>query len=119
MAKQENSLVSDSGIDTVLSDDVNFKGTLKFNTSLKVKGKLEGEIQSKDGKLIIGENAEVKAKILANKVSNLGHVIGNIDARDSLEIFSGAKVEGDIATTDLIIERGALLNGQCKMKSQI
>ncbi len=104
----------ESMIDTVLAEDINFKGTMKFSKSLMIKGRFEGEIDA-TGHLIIGENAVIQATIKAGDITNLGEIIGNVEAIDKLEMFNDAKLTGDIVTPELYIESGCLFNGNCKM----
>ncbi len=104
-------------INTILADDIFFNGTLKFTTSLKIKGKFEGEIDAK-GHLVIGKNASVKANIKARKVTIYGKVKGNIEASELIELYNNAELEGDITTPDLIIESGCKFNGNCKMTAK-
>lgn len=101
-------------IKTVLAEDIKFTGSLKFSTSLKIKGGFEGEIDS-TGHLVIGKNADVKADIKAKRVTIYGKVKGNIEVSDKVEIFSGAEMIGDIKTPDLVIQSGCLFNGNCIM----
>lgn len=101
-------------IQTVLAEDIKFTGSLKFSTSLKIKGGFEGEIDS-TGHLVVGKNADVKADIKAKRVTIYGKVKGNIEVSDKVEIFSGAQMIGDIKTPDLVIQSGCLFNGNCIM----
>ncbi len=101
--------------ETVLAKDIKFKGVLRFKKSLRINGHLEGEIQAEEGSLIIGDQAEVKAKVSINQLYNYGKMIGNVQAKHSVSIFSEAEVTGDIATKGLIIDPGGFFNGQCNM----
>ena len=116
MAKLKEKGFDEENIDTVLAEDINFKGKLKFSDSLMIKGSLEGEIEAKEGHLYIGEKASVKANIEASSVSTMGKIDGNIKAKDFLELFSEGAVKGDIATSAIYIEKGALFNGKTIMK---
>jgi cytoskeletal protein CcmA (bactofilin family) len=104
-------------INTILAEDIKFNGTLKFSTSLKIKGEFEGEIDS-TGHLVIGKNANVKANIKAKKVTVYGKITGNIEVSEKIEIFSGGSVYGDIKTPDLFIQSGCIFNGNCVMTSK-
>jgi len=60
MAEQVQDIEKD--ITTVIADDLEIQGTIKFKTSVMIKGIFEGEIFS-DGLLVIGPTARVKATI--------------------------------------------------------
>lgn len=115
MAKDNNSLnIDESMIDTVLADDINFQGTMKFSKSLMIKGKFEGQIDA-TGHLIIGPAAVVNASIRAGVVTNYGQINGNVEGTERLELLNNAKLTGDVKTPELIIESGCHFNGNCAM----
>lgn len=110
-------IIDEKSINTVLAEDISFKGTLKFSTSLMIKGNFEGEIDA-TGHLVIGPKALVKAQIKAATITNYGEIIGNVEATEKLELISGAKLTGDIKTPDLYIEYGCIFNGNCSMPTK-
>ena len=116
MGKIKETGFSEEKIETVLANDIKFKGKLKFSKSLMIKGNFEGEIDALEGHLYIDEKADVKANIEAHTVSNRGKIIGNIKALEKFELFSGAEIKGDITSKDLYIENGSVFNGKSKMQ---
>ncbi|MBN1525695.1 MAG: polymer-forming cytoskeletal protein [Spirochaetales bacterium] len=109
--------LDESEIDTVLAEDIDFDGMLSFKDTLMIKGKFNGEIKA-EGDLYIGEKADITAKIQANVISARGAVSGNIKALSRVELYSTARVEGDIVSPDLIVESGAKYNGVCTMQKK-
>lgn len=107
--------MDENELDTILADDIDFSGVLEFKKPLMIKGLFKGEIKA-SGDLYIGDNANVEAKVEVDLVSSRGRIKGDIVARSRVELFSGAQVEGDITTPDLVIESGCEFNGLCKMK---
>ena len=103
-------------IDTILAEDIDFQGVLKFSNSLMIKGGFQGEINA-TGDLFIGPNAKVEAKIKANLVSVRGKIQGDITALSCVELFSTAKIQGDVVSPSIEMERGCLFNGNCKMEN--
>jgi cytoskeletal protein CcmA (bactofilin family) len=104
-------------IDTVIADDIEFRGRIQFKNSLKIKGIFEGQIET-DGHLIIGQEAKVSSDIKAAVISINGEVSGSIKANKSIEVYNNSKVNCDLVTPDLYIEKGAMFNGTCIMKSK-
>lgn len=96
---------------------VSFSGELKFINSLRIDGKFEGKISSND-ELIIGEKGEVNAEIEAGVVSISGAVKGTIKAKNKVELLPNAKVNANITTKHLVINEGALFNGNCAMMDE-
>jgi cytoskeletal protein CcmA (bactofilin family) len=103
-------------VTTLLGRGSEFEGKLTFEGTVRIDGKLTGEIFS-DDVLIIGEGAEVKAEINVGAIVIEGMVQGNIHAKRSVEIHTPAKVRGNITTPSLFIEKGVLFDGSCQMES--
>ncbi len=97
-----------------LGEDTDFKGLLSFEGTVRLDGRFEGEVTSDDN-LIIGESADVKAEIHVGTVLIQGKVEGNITASKKLTITNKGKVIGNVDTTALHIEEGAVLEGKVTM----
>ena len=93
-------------------------GILYFETSARIDGQVDGEINSK-GELAIGESAVVGAQIKARSVVVSGEVSGDISASDRIEIRASARLLGNIASPILVIHGGALFEGHCAMHTEI
>ena len=113
----ETKMIEEKDVDTVLAEDIDFSGTMKFKDSLMIKGKFDGEIDA-EGHLILGPNAVIKATIRTGVLTNYGKIIGNVEAIEKIELLRGAELNGDVKTPDLIIESGCILNGKCTMGPQ-
>ncbi|MCU0822768.1 MAG: polymer-forming cytoskeletal protein [Spirochaetes bacterium] len=110
-------LEDENKIDTVIADDIDFKGRIVFKNSLKIKGTIQGKIET-DGRLIIGQEASVNADVNAGIVSVNGHITGRINAGKYIELYSKSNTRCDLLTPELYIEKGALFNGTCIMKDK-
>lgn len=99
---------------TLLEKDAQFEGKLTFEGVVQINGKFKGEIFS-DGTLIIGEGAEVDAKIEIDTVIIQGQVFGSIQAKRRIEMHPPAVVKGDIASPGLVVSEGAIFEGNCNM----
>lgn len=109
--------IDESTLETVLAEDIDFDGELRFTEPLLIKGSVKGTIVS-DTDLYINPGAKVAATITARKVSVKGEIVGDIYANGRLELFASARVTGNVSTPDLIIQSGSLLNGSCTMESK-
>ncbi len=103
-------------VTTLLGKGSSFEGKLSFEGTVRVDGKLSGEIFTDDA-LLIGEGAEISAEIHVGAVVIQGTVRGNIHAKRSVEIHAPGRVRGNITTPSLIIERGVVFDGSCQMES--
>jgi cytoskeletal protein CcmA (bactofilin family) len=102
-------------VTTLLGRGSEFEGKLSFEGTVRVDGKLSGEIFT-DDVLIIGEGAEVNAEISVGAIIIEGTVHGNIHAKRSVEIHTPARVRGNISTPSLSIDKGVIFDGQCQME---
>jgi cytoskeletal protein CcmA (bactofilin family) len=109
--------VEENEIDTILAEDIDFTGVLSFKKPLMIKGRFKGEIKATSD-LYIGEKSSVQAKVEAGKVSVKGKIQGDIIAHSRVELFSTARVHGDLITPDLVIESGCRYDGRCAMDKQ-
>ena len=105
-------------INTLLGRGSEFEGKLTFEGTVRIDGKLSGEIFS-DDVLVIGEGAEVHAEIDIGEIIIQGTVIGNIRAKRGIEIHAPGRVRGDISTPALQIARGAVFEGRSHMEGVV
>jgi len=114
MAELRVRSIDESELDTVLADDIQFEGRIEFSDPLLVKGAVQGEIVSSSD-LYIAENAVVRADIEASRVSIKGTIHGDVRATGRVELFSGARLTGNVFTPDLIVQSGSRFSGHCDM----
>lgn len=108
--------IEEGKLTAFLENGTNFKGDLTFEGRVRIDGRFEGNINSKDA-LEIGENAVVDAEVHVGRVIISGKVSGNIAATESVEINSKAQVHGNIKLSGnkLTIHEGAVFSGGCEM----
>jgi cytoskeletal protein CcmA (bactofilin family) len=106
--------MSEERSDTIISDDIVFRGTLKFQDSLRVKGHIKGNIEA-NGELLIDDTGKVDADVLVNTLIVNGSLKGNIEAKEKIEIGKTGVVVGDIKSPILQVETGAKFTGNCSM----
>jgi cytoskeletal protein CcmA (bactofilin family) len=91
-----------------------FKGELEFDDTMRIDGKFDGRITSKN-ELIVGESAHIEGDIHVGRIAISGTVVGKIVADQRVEIHRNGKVYSDVDTPALIIEEGAIFQGNCVM----
>jgi cytoskeletal protein CcmA (bactofilin family) len=102
-------------INTLLGRGSEFEGKLTFEGTVRIDGKLSGEIFS-DDVLVVGEGAEVHAEIDIGEIIVQGTIVGNIRAKRAVEIHAPGRVRGDITTPILEIDKGVIFEGRCYME---
>ena len=88
-------------------------GKLHFEGPARIDGNIDGEIEGKE--ITIGESAVVTAQIRADSIVVCGKVKGEITATQRIEIRPTAKIIGNITAPKLIVQEGAIFQGQCSM----
>ena len=106
--------MEDADFDTILSEDIDFIGTLHFEKPFLIKGKVSGEINA-TGLLVIDESAVVNANIQALRVLVRGQVKGDITAIEKVEVAVTGKLSGNVTAPEIYMETGCLFNGRCTM----
>jgi cytoskeletal protein CcmA (bactofilin family) len=102
-------------INTLLGRGAEFEGKLTFEGTVRIDGKLKGEVFS-DDVLVVGEGAYVEAEIDIGEIIIHGTVVGNIRARRAIEIHAPGRVKGDITTPSLQIAKGVVFEGRSFME---
>ena len=97
-----------------LDRGASFKGELEFEDTMRIDGRFHGKIMSKN-ELIVGESAHIEGDIHVGRIAISGTVVGKIVAETRVEIHRNGKVYSDIDTPALIIEEGAIFQGNCVM----
>jgi cytoskeletal protein CcmA (bactofilin family) len=99
---------------TLLGRGVDFKGVVSFDGTVRVDGRVEGEIHT-TGTLIVGEHAVIKGVVSAGVLMNSGKINGTITANEKIQILKPGILVGDIRTPSIAIEEGSHFHGMCDM----
>lgn len=99
---------------TVVGIGSTLRGTLMVTGTLRIDGEFEGDILNCD-RLEVGEHGIMRADVEVKEALIRGQVHGNIRALGSIEMKSGARVEGDVAAVSVAMEPGVHFSGRCTM----
>ena len=105
---------SDNENVTFLGKSADFRGIIRFNGTIRVDGRLEGEIHT-SGMLIVGEHAVIKGIVSAGTVMTSGKINGTVTAVERIQILKPGILIGDIRTPAISIEDGSHFHGMCDM----
>lgn len=106
--------VVDSENTTIIREDASFEGKMVFDGNVMVNGKFKGEIIS-SGELTVGNGGLVEGVLQIGTINIFGEVRGNIKAKQKIVINAPATVKGDIEAPSLVIQEGAVFEGNCTM----
>lgn len=90
------------------------EGAVKSVSDIRVDGTIKGQLIC-DAKVIIGPTGYVEGEIKCKNAVIEGKFQGSLDVAELLNIRESAKVGGEIATSKLIVQSGAVFNVACNM----
>ncbi len=117
MLKKGSGTPEQAEITAFLGKGTEFKGVLSFEGTIRVDGKVEGEVISKDT-LIASDGAFLQGEISVGTIILSGKIVGNINAGQKVHLLAPANVQGNIKTPKLIIEEGVTFDGTCEMAGE-
>jgi cytoskeletal protein CcmA (bactofilin family) len=91
-----------------------FDGTFRSQRDLRVEGELKGNVTC-EGTLFVSEGATIAAIVEAEHITVAGELTGEIRCRGRLQILPSGKVRANVATGSLVIQEGAIYEGQLEM----
>lgn len=110
--------MAESGEVTVIGQAAKLEGTVVSAGSLRIDGQVKGQINA-DGDVALSPQSQVEADIRAQNVSVAGRFKGSILVKGRAEIARGGRVDGNITSKTLVVEEGAVFQGQSIMDQQV
>lgn len=98
----------------LISLGTDITGDIKSTGDIRIDGTLTGNLNTK-GKVVIGPTGKVNGEVTCKNSEVSGTVEGKIIVSQLLILKASSKIFGDIATSKLSIEPGAIFSGNCKM----
>jgi cytoskeletal protein CcmA (bactofilin family) len=98
----------------LISNGTEITGDVKSNGDIRIDGSLTGSLNTK-GKVVIGPTGKVNGEVFCKNSEVSGIIEGKITVGQLLNLKASSRINGDIATSKLSIEPGALFSGNCKM----
>ncbi|MHB1483418.1 MAG: bactofilin family protein [Saccharofermentanales bacterium] len=101
-------------IDTIIGDSVVIDGPIVSKKPVKIDGTVHGSVTTKSN-VFLGPNAVINGDIRGKDVTVCGKVNGNVNSGGRLIITSKAVITGNMSMVHLVIDEGAMFNGNCTM----
>jgi cytoskeletal protein CcmA (bactofilin family) len=89
------------------------RGDLHFEDTFRIDGKLTGKVDSA-GDLYVGERGEVEGEVKVGRLFVSGRVRAVVQAQ-RIEVAPGGQLRGEVETPTLVIDEGAIFEGQSRM----
>ncbi len=104
-----------SQVGTNIGRTVTIKGDIHSEEDLLIDGQVEGTLDLGQHRLVVGPNAQVRARIVAREVEVQGVVNGNVEAVERIILRKNSKLVGDLKMAGVVIEDGANFKGSIEM----
>jgi cytoskeletal protein CcmA (bactofilin family) len=103
----------ESKLNSIIGKGSNCEGEIVVGGGLKIDGKFKGKIKADS--VFVGKEAVIEATVDTNVAVIGGKVLGDVVARESLELQPKAELIGNVATKNLVVGESAILDGFCDM----
>ncbi len=94
------------------------QGKLTTESDVRIDGRIDGDLHTHT-KVVLGQGGVIEGHVYCESSDVSGQIKGNVYCTELLKLQASAKVEGDIITKRMAVEKGAMFNGQCTMKEQV
>jgi cytoskeletal protein CcmA (bactofilin family) len=101
---------------SLIDRNSSIEGTFTTTRDVRVEGMVRGKIVCQ-GLLYIAESADIDATVEAASVTVAGKLTGDVTCRGRLQITGTGRVSATVTTDSLVIDEGAVYEGDLNMKS--
>lgn len=101
---------------SVLDARIIIRGDIETEGTLRVDGRLEGNI-IRASSVVIGTSGVVVGNVSAVEMVICGAVHGNIEVEKRVELESTANVVGDLAADTILVHEGGTVRGRLLVRS--
>lgn len=101
-------------LNTIIGKGSSVEGTVKVQSSLRVDGRIKGQITTTDS-LVIGKDGEIEGEVRVKNAIVGGKVKGKIFASGKVVLEAKSTFQGELKTSKLMIDEGAIFEGVCSM----
>ncbi|NMG75548.1 bactofilin family protein [Aromatoleum diolicum] len=113
--RKRNKSIEVTKLSSLVADNLEIVGDVLFSGGLRVDGKIEGNVLSKDGErslLVLSDKGTIVGRVRAYDAVINGSISGDLEVEHFLELQSNARVSGNITYRQLQMECGAVVDGQ-------
>ena len=115
LKKSDNSI---GVMNTIIGKGTVLNGTLKVEQSVRIDGKIKGEVNATET-LVVGKTGELQeAKVRVKNAVIGGKLYGTVEASNRIILENQSVLLGDIKARLLVIEEGATFSGNCDSGDQ-
>jgi cytoskeletal protein CcmA (bactofilin family) len=101
-------------LNTIIGKGTVIEGLLTVQNSLRIDGRVTGQVQVSDS-LVVGKEGEIEGEVKVRNAIIGGRVRNRVLATGKVVLESHAMVHGEVKTSKLVIDEGAVFDGNCAM----
>ncbi|MGL4677281.1 MAG: bactofilin family protein [Brevinema sp.] len=102
--------------ENIIGENSIFEGSIQLSGTLRIEGYYHGANLTMEH-IIIGKQGKVKADLHTESVVVEGAILGNINSSTRTMLLPTAKILGNIASPELIIQNGVIWDGHCHINT--
>ena len=114
VATKERTVAREKSLNCVIAQGTKLEGNLTSSENIRIDGTLVGDIKC-DRKVVIGPKGRVEGKVNAADAVILGTVVGEVVIASLLHLEKSAVITGNMQASNLIVEEGAVCDGDFKI----
>lgn len=115
---KKNRTMDPSTSENRINEGTTFIGDIQSSGFFRIDGTVEGDITS-PARVVVGKGGIIKGVLHCDNADVEGKVEGEIIVKETLTLRTTAVINGDIKTSELVVEPGAELNGNCNMQGNV
>ena len=101
-------------LNTIIGKGSIIEGLIIVQNSIRIDGRVQGQVQASDS-LVVGKEGEIEGEIKARNAIIGGRVKNRVLATGKVVLEAHAVVHGEVKTSKLVIDEGAVFDGNCAM----
>ena len=92
------------------------EGKIRAEGSIRIDGKIVGDVIA-NANAAVGLTGSVEGTVTAKSIALAGKVNGTVIASEKLTLEGKSVMRGDIRAAKLVVDEGAMFDGECSMTS--
>jgi len=102
-------------LNTIIGKGSSFEGTLNVQSTLRVDGRVKGNVKTSDS-LVIGKDGSINGEVVVRNAIVGGKLKGKLIASGKVVLEANSMFSGELKTSKLVIDEGAMFEGNCSMQ---
>ncbi|MCS7073335.1 MAG: polymer-forming cytoskeletal protein [Bacteroidia bacterium] len=112
--KKDEKKPTESAALSIIAPGTTIEGKVISEGDFRIEGKMIGTIICRS-RLVVGNQGIIEGTIDSENAIVAGTVTGTVVIRDVLQIQETGTIKGEIAANKLVVQAGAIFNGNCIM----